>query len=256
MKFYTAGIALEIQLSHIPYLVNMDSLKEDIEREIEYREGQVSRWKPDSVIGQINRNAGIAEVKVDFDIFNLLKNAKEIGFLTKGDFKFLFSTINNKLASIDSIVLNKTRHTVFLKEKEDYIDLKNLAEGYILDQIVNALKAYGIHNMRISSSSGIKSVLGKNKFLNWKINIKINRLVKSDVKVKKDLFMLEKVNDLLLIGPNATVIAAIGASVEGLDKIFWKKRFNSFKDINFLFYDTTGRLEKSLRFEEALEIEK
>nr|WP_088271627.1 FAD:protein FMN transferase [Enterococcus wangshanyuanii] len=138
-------------------------LNEAQKKLIDY-EKRFSANDPNSDLMKINRQAGIAPVKTDFDLFELIKIGKQqslaensflniaIGPLIQ-EWRIGFSDaahpsdekINELLSLIDpkNIELNEEKTTVFLKYPEMAIDLGALAKGYFADQIIRYFKKEG-----------------------------------------------------------------------------------------------------------------
>lgn len=118
-----------------------------------------------SQLCEINENAGIRSVKVDDELFHLVKLGLQhsmcdasnlniaigpliqlwrIGFSdarvpTQDDIQARLAIVNPA-----DIALNEVESTIFLTKKGMKIDLGAIAKGYIADKIVALLKQYGI----------------------------------------------------------------------------------------------------------------
>jgi thiamine biosynthesis lipoprotein len=169
-------------------LAYIDTAVEEI-----YRiEKLISSWKPTSQTSEINRNAGIKPVKVDAELFNLIKRSKAISELTNGAFDISFAAIE-KLFSFDGkattwptkesiassvkkigyqkIILDQKAQTVFLKEQGMRIGFGAIGKGYAADMAKALLKSKGVQ-AGIINASGDMNAWGKQPDgSSWKIAI-------------------------------------------------------------------------------------
>jgi thiamine biosynthesis lipoprotein len=138
----------------------------------------ISSWKPSSQTSEINRNAGIKPVKVDAELFNLIKRSKAISELTDGAFDISFAAIE-KLFSFDGksttwptkesiassvekigyqkIILDEKAQTVFLKEKGMKIGFGAIGKGYAADMAKVLLKSKGVEAGIINASGDMNA---------------------------------------------------------------------------------------------------
>jgi thiamine biosynthesis lipoprotein len=129
----------------------------------------------DSVLADIKRNAGLQPVKVDQDIFQLIKVGKhyslQTGFLNIaiGPLVQLWrigfddarkpsdSEIQQALTltNPEQIVLNEEKRTVFLTQKGMSIDLGGLAKGFFADILLQYFKQNGVQSSLINLGGNI-----------------------------------------------------------------------------------------------------
>lgn len=119
--------------------------------EITRIEKLISSWDPKSQTSEVNRMAGIKPVKVDKELFDLIKRAKKISGLTNGAFDISYASMDKiwkfdgtvtKLpteeevkASVSKInyqdiILNDEEFTVFLKNEGMKIGFGAIGKGY------------------------------------------------------------------------------------------------------------------------------
>ncbi len=119
--------------------------------EIDRIEKLISSWDPNSQTSQINQAAGIAPVKVDQELFDLIFRAKKVSELTDGAFDISFASmdriwtfdqteqtlldaqkVKHAAAKINwqNIVLDRTAQSVFLKETGMKIGFGAIGKGY------------------------------------------------------------------------------------------------------------------------------
>lgn len=142
--------------------------------EVKRIEYLISDWIPTTQISQVNQNAGIAPVKVDQEVFQLIERAIKISKLTNGAFDISYASmdkiwkfdgsmiempteeaIKNSVAKVgyQNIILNEKESTIFLKNKGMKLGLGGIGQGYIADKIKVLLLQNGC-------KSGIVNVSG------------------------------------------------------------------------------------------------
>ncbi|KAA9353220.1 FAD:protein FMN transferase [Larkinella humicola] len=144
-------------------------------------ENLISDWKDDSQISQVNKNAGIAPVRVDAEVFALTERALHFSKITKGAFDISFAAMDRiwkfdgsmtempgpeavkksvEKVGYEYIVLDRARSTIFLKRKGMKIGFGALGEGYAADRCRDLMLAKGI-KAGIVNGSGDMSTWGK-----------------------------------------------------------------------------------------------
>jgi len=159
--------------------------------EIEYLEKLSNHYSPDSEITHINRNAGISEVKVSYDILKLLEKALYVSENTEGAFDITIGPVialydfHKKIRPDDGmikkilplvnyrdIIVNRGRSTVLLKRKGMLIDLGGIAKGYAADKAADTLKKQGVRSGLVAVAGDIKAFGLKPDEKPWKIGIR------------------------------------------------------------------------------------
>jgi thiamine biosynthesis lipoprotein len=143
--------------------------------EINRVEKLLSTFSDDSIINQINRNAGIKPVKVSAEIFNLIDRSLQISELTYGAFdisyysaeksfrNFNLTESNHTItapytiscAGYKNVVLDTKATTVFLKEKEMRIGFGANSKGYAADRAKYILQMDGVSNGVINAGGDL-----------------------------------------------------------------------------------------------------
>lgn len=171
----------------------------------------ISEWDSTTRVSEVNRRAGIRPVKVEKELYDLIKRALKISELTDGAFDISFASMD-KIWKFDRgehplpdssvvaaaaskinwqrIQLNDTEQTVFLEDKGMKIGFGAIGKGYaanrarkIMEQIdgvrggiVNAsgdLTAWGESNHKDGWSVQIANPDAKKKALGW---IRLNNI--------------------------------------------------------------------------------
>lgn len=143
--------------------------------EIQRIEALLTTYRESSQANLINQNAGIAPVKVDKEVFELIRRSVRISEITQGAFDITYGSVSKqfwnfdktmtrlpdaaersrllKLINYRNIVLDAENSTVFLKEKGMRIGFGGIGKGYAAEQAKQLLKNKGI-------TSGIVNAAG------------------------------------------------------------------------------------------------
>ena len=178
-------------------VVSKDSIKskEYIDlaiNEITRIEQLISSWNENSQTSLINRNAGIKPVKVDKELFDLIKRSLAISKLTDGAFDISYASMDKlwkfdgsmtKLPTDDEIrasvakvgyqhiILDETASTVFLNLKGMKIGFGAIGKGYAADKAKELLISKGV-KAGIMNASGDMNTWGKQpNGDDWKVAI-------------------------------------------------------------------------------------
>ena len=149
--------------------------------EISRIERLISSWDPDSQTSAINRNAGIQEVQVNKELFDLIERSIKISKLTDGAFDISYASMD-KIWKFDgsmtekpseeaikrsvekigykNILLNKEKSTVFLTKEGMKIGFGAIGKGYAADKTKALLMEKGV-KAGIINASGDMNTWGK-----------------------------------------------------------------------------------------------
>lgn len=144
-----------------------------------------------SELSLINRNAGIREVKISPDTFDVIEKALYASKKSDGAFdptigpeirlwdffkkvKPSEAEIRKNLSFVNykDVVIDKAGSTVFLKKKGMLMDLGAIAKGYAADLAVATLKRDGIHAGIVANAGDIRAFGLKPDGKPWIIGIK------------------------------------------------------------------------------------
>jgi FAD:protein FMN transferase len=145
--------------------------------EIKRIEKLLTTFDSNSQTNQINENAGIKSVKVDREVFDLIKRSVKISSLTDGAFDITYGSIDKSLWNFDkgmkslpdaltaksmirlinfkNILLNPTDCTVMLKEKGMRIGFGGIGKGYAAEMAKLLLKKNGIKGGIVNASGDL-----------------------------------------------------------------------------------------------------
>jgi len=150
-------------------------------QEISRIERLISSWDKNSQTSLINKNAGIKPVKVDTELFNLIKRSLSISKLTDGAFDISYASMDKiwkfdgsmkvmpsekeikasvEKVGYQNIILNEEDQTVYLKFKGMKIGFGAIGKGYAADKAKELLISKGV-KAGIMNASGDMNTWGK-----------------------------------------------------------------------------------------------
>jgi len=149
--------------------------------EISRIEQLISSWDKNSQTSLINRNAGIKPVKVDKELFDLIKRSIAISKLTDGAFDISYASMDRiwkfdgtmktipsekeikksvSKVGFQNIILDEEKQTVFLKLLGMKIGFGGIGKGYAADKAKNLLISKGV-KAGIMNASGDMNTWGQ-----------------------------------------------------------------------------------------------
>lgn len=145
--------------------------------EIRRIEQLLTTFKEDSETNLINRNAGIAPVKVSNETFGIIERAISISKVTQGAFDITYGSIDKRLWNFDAsmtslpdaatakkmvrlinyrnIILDKDRSTVFLKNEGMRIGFGGIGKGYAAEKAKQLMKSMGVESGIVNASGDL-----------------------------------------------------------------------------------------------------
>ncbi|MFN0290976.1 FAD:protein FMN transferase [Pedobacter helvus] len=145
--------------------------------EIKRIERLLTTFDEHSQTNQINQQAGVAAVKVDQEVFNLIERSLRISSVTDGAFDLSYGSIDKRLWNFDqhmstlpsvaqaqamvrlinyqNIILDHQNGTVKLKEKGMRIGFGGIGKGYAADMAKALLKREGVANGIVNASGDL-----------------------------------------------------------------------------------------------------
>ena len=125
----------------------------------------------------INENAGIAPVKVDKEIFDLIARSLRISQLTQGAFDITYGSLDKRFWNFDTkmttlpdretakssvqlidyrnVVLNEKEQTVFLKNKGMRIGFGGIGKGYAAEKARQVMQLNGVKSGIVNASGDL-----------------------------------------------------------------------------------------------------
>jgi len=145
--------------------------------EIKRIEALLTTFNDQSQTSMINANAGIAPVRVDQEVFDLINRSLKISALTQGAFDITYGSIDKRFWNFDinmtslpaketakksvrlidwrKVILNENDRTVFLKDKGMRMGFGGIGKGYAADKAKQLLKRKGIHSGVVNASGDL-----------------------------------------------------------------------------------------------------
>jgi len=150
----------------------------------------MSSYKDDSELSRINQLASKQPVKINIELFNLIKQSLQFSELTSGAFDITYasigryydyrkkqhpsaSVINKNINKINykHITLNKKDQTIKFAMDRVYIDLGGIAKGHAVDRSFEILKKSGVQHA-IITAGGDSRILGDKRGRPWVLGIR------------------------------------------------------------------------------------
>lgn len=215
-KYGVRTVYLDSAFSIVPFIHIVD-LEENIKDVVEVRAAMnqvvqdlnntYSIFLGNSLITQINEQAGIAPVEVDDEFIYIMKQSIEVSELSIVDGIALYDVtilpvwntwdfsnkyydyfidnietiptqqqIDAKLPLVDytKIIIDEENNTIFLSDKGMEIDLGSIIKGYACDKIKDVLLEFGYSRAVINVGGNIMTMghnRGENEDVPWKIQI-------------------------------------------------------------------------------------
>jgi thiamine biosynthesis lipoprotein len=160
--------------------------------EIKRIESLISSWDSTSQTSEIIRNAGLKPVKVDKELFNLIKRSKKVSDLTHGAFDISYASMDKiwkfdgsmtkmpdsisiakSVSKIDynNIFLDKENSTVFLKNKGMKIGFGAIGKGYAANKALEVMSKMGLTGALVNASGDLITWGKDEDGKDWKIGI-------------------------------------------------------------------------------------
>lgn len=169
--------------------------------EVKRIENLISDWIPTTQISNVNQNAGIAPVKVDKEVYDLVERGTKISKLTSGAFDISYASMDKiwkfdgsmkempteeaiqksvEKVGYQNIILNPKDTTIFLKNKGMKLGLGGIGQGYIADKIKVLLQEKGCKSGLVNVSGDINTWGKQPDGQSWTVGI-VNPMNKNKV---------------------------------------------------------------------------
>ena len=145
--------------------------------EIQRIEALFTTFNDNSQTNRINANAGISPVKVDREVFELVKRSLRISEVTQGAFDITYGSIDKSLWNFDTqmtalpdpktarqmvrlinyrnVILDEAEGSVFLKEKGMRIGFGGIGKGYAGEMAKRLMMQRGVENGIVNASGDL-----------------------------------------------------------------------------------------------------
>ncbi|MDB5211116.1 MAG: FAD:protein transferase [Sediminibacterium sp.] len=161
--------------------------------EIRRIEHLLTTFDENSQTNLINRQAGIAPVKVDREVFDIIQRSIRISQITQGAFDITYGSIDKKLWNFDknmtslpdaaiakqlvrlinyrNVLLDENNCTVFLKETGMRIGFGGIGKGYAAERAKYILQQNGVNSGIVNASGDLAAWGQQPDGKNWTIGI-------------------------------------------------------------------------------------
>lgn len=145
--------------------------------EIKRIEELLSTFKENSQTNQINNAAGLAPVRVDLEVLELIERSKRISTITDGAFDISYGSIDKSLWNFDvnmkalpdatvalksvalidfqNVIIDRNAQTVMLKNKGMRIGFGGIGKGYAADSAKKLLQSMGIESGIVNAAGDL-----------------------------------------------------------------------------------------------------
>jgi len=151
---------------------------------------QMSRYREESELSRVNRQAANALVAVTDSLFKVLQEAIRVSKLSSGAFDISFGSVGylydfrarrqpsaeelaTGLATVNyrSIALDPEAKTVRFLQEGVRLDLGGIAKGYAVDRGIDILQSFGIRHARLSAGGDMR-LLGDKQGKPWIVGVR------------------------------------------------------------------------------------
>ena len=264
--------------------------------EITRIENLISSWDSKSQTSEINRNAGVKPIVVDQELFDLIKRSISISKLTDGAFDISYASMDRiwkfdgsmtempsedlikaSVAKVgfDNIVLDATKHSVFLKLEGMKIGFGAIGKGYAADKAKALLIKEGVVSGIINASGdmntwgkqingeewkvAITNPLNKDKAFgllpitdgavvtsgNYEKNVTFKGKRYAHIIDPRTGYPSSGIISVTVFAPKAELADALATSVFVMGKEVGLNRINQLQNIECIIIDDNGNLFKS-----------
>lgn len=167
-----------------------DQIAEEVLAVFHQVDEQMSRYREDSEVSRLNRNAANAPVAVSDGLFEVLERAREVSVLSNGAFDITFGSVGylydfragkkpteDELRSglprvnFRDVILDSEAQTVEFRQPGIRVDLGGIAKGYAVDLGIERLVSSGIRHARLSAGGDMR-LLGDKRGRPWYVGIR------------------------------------------------------------------------------------
>src|ERR1700753_1430374 len=150
----------------------------------------MSHYKPESQLSQINARAAQEPVKVDPELFDLIKLSTHYSIITEGAFDITYASVGHlydyphhvrpteeqikaALPAVNwrNMLLDPVHHTVKFEHPGMRIDLGGIGKGYAVDHGIGILQARGFQHALVTAG-GDSRIIGDRMGRPWVVGIR------------------------------------------------------------------------------------
>jgi thiamine biosynthesis lipoprotein len=161
--------------------------------EVQRIEVLLTTYNENSQTCLINQQAGISAVKVDREVFELIRRSLRISAITDGAFDITYGSIDRQLWNFDTtmkalpdpetakrsvrlinyrnVILDEADCSVYLREKGMRIGFGGIGKGYAAEQVRRLLQQHGVQNGIVNASGDLATWGTQSDGRPWTIGI-------------------------------------------------------------------------------------
>ncbi len=193
---FLMGTLVEIQVVHQELEVAQEAVSAALAR-MQAIEAEMSRFRSDSSVSQINLAAGQRPVKISPELFKLLQRSREWGRLSQGNFDITIGALSRlwdfenqkqpesevlstalSLVDYRRLQLDPAKSSAYLSRKGMALDLGGIAKGYAVDEALRVLKEHGIKRALVDAGGDMRALGNKAPNQPWKVGLQHPRRFK------------------------------------------------------------------------------
>ena len=161
--------------------LHLSTVAEEVMREIDRLEAQLSFYRADSDIRQINAHAAYQPVSLDPRVYRLLERAQELNSVTQGTFDITVAPLMRcwgfvgasgqmpdpedveaarAVVGMHHVVLDPDEYTIAFDREGVEIELGAIGKGYAIEQCVEMLREYEIEAALLHGGTSAVYALG------------------------------------------------------------------------------------------------
>lgn len=167
-----------------------ERIKQAVFDEFDRVDQRMSRYKEDSELSRVNREAADGPVVISDGLFRVFRQAQWVSELSDGAFDISFGSVGylydyrakvqpsdeqvaQRLQRINyrDIVLNEHDQTVFYPKKGLLVDMGGVAKGYAVDRGIEILQKRGVRHARLSAGGDMR-LLGDKRGKPWIVGVR------------------------------------------------------------------------------------
>ncbi|WP_236895801.1 FAD:protein FMN transferase [Devosia sp. SL43] len=177
---------------YAPDVEDLGGLHRDLQATVDAVDAQMSTWKPESALMQLNRAPAHVWCKVPGELFAVLAAAMEIGLLSDGAFDIGVGDLvaawgfGSQAARSDEAPVpanSSAKQPAHLCLELDYaqervrklaavnLDLSGIAKGFGVDELARVLAAHGILHFLVSIDGELRAEGGKPDGSPWRVAV-------------------------------------------------------------------------------------
>ncbi len=139
--------------------------------EIDRLEDELSRYRPNSEISNINTLPAGQKLIITEDAFECIRMALELKALTSRAFDITYAD-QGENSDMPNLILDEEEMSVLRRSENTLIDLGGIGKGYAIEKAELILKDYGITSALIHGGfSSVKAIGAPEEFSGWAVTI-------------------------------------------------------------------------------------